>query len=83
MIRKSIKSDKLTIISFIVKICLEGRKLHFPFFISQIKKLIKEIFFQNMIDIKDISIQVDIPNYTFNNIESNNIKVDKIILKVI
>ena len=31
-----------------------------------------------MIDTKDISIQVDIPNYTFNNIESNNIKVDKI-----
>ena len=46
LIRKSIKSDKLTIIRFIVKICLEGRKLHFPFFISQIKKLIKEIFFK-------------------------------------
>ena len=78
LIRKSIKSDKLTIIRFVVKVCLEGRKLHFPFFIGQIRKLIRAIFFQNMIDTKDISIQVDIPNYTFNNIENNYIKVDKI-----
>ena len=77
-IRKGIKSDRLIVIRLVVKLCLEGRRFHFYFFIGQIRKLIRAIFFQNMINTNDISIQVDIPYNINKNIESNNIKVEEI-----
>ena len=63
LIRREVKSDKLTLIRFIVKICYNTRKKYFGFFLGQIKKLIRAIFFHNQIDTNDISIQVDIPIY--------------------
>ena len=77
-IRKGIKSDRLIVIRLVVKLCLEGRRFHFYFFIGQIRKLIRAIFFQSMINTNDISIQVDIPYNINKNIESNNIKVEEI-----
>ena len=76
LIRKDIISDRLIIIRFVVKICLEGRKKYFYFFIGQMRKLIRAIFFKSMINTNDISIQVDIPIYKY--IEKEiNIKENK------
>ena len=68
-IRKMVKNDKLTLIRLVVKISLLGRQKHFHFFIGQIKKLIRAIFFTHLIDTNDISIQV---NVTHENIKQNN-----------
>ena len=67
LIRKLIKNDRLIIIRFVVKLSINGRKKHFHFFIGQMMKLIRAIFFKNTILTKDMSIQVDIP------IENNKI----------
>ena len=48
LIRREVKSDKLTLIRFIVKICYNTRKKYFGFFLGQIKKLIRAIFFEKI-----------------------------------
>ena len=72
LIRKDIISDRLIIIRFVVKLCLEGRKRFFYYFIGQMRKLIRAIFFKNVINTNDISIQVDIPIYKYIEKEINN-----------
>ena len=72
LIRKDIISDRLIIIRFVVKLCLEGRKKFFYYFIGQMRKLIRAIFFKNVINTNDISIQVDIPIYKYIEKEINN-----------
>ena len=72
LIRKLIKNDRLIIIRFVVRLSINGRKKHFHFFVGQMMKLIRAIFFKNTIFTKDISIQVDIPieNNKINNTSS-------------
>ncbi len=60
LIRKKIINDRLIIIRFIIKLCYFGRVSHFHFFICQLKKLIRAIFFKKEILTRDISIQTDI-----------------------
>ena len=60
LIRKKIINDRLIIIRFVIKLCYFGRVSHFHFFICQLKKLIRAIFFKKEILTKDISIQADI-----------------------
>ena len=77
LVRRLIKNDRLIIIRFVVKLSVNGRKKHFHFFVGQMKKLIRAIFFQNTILTKDISIQVDIPiekNYYSNNLNNTVIE---------
>ncbi len=60
LIRKKIINDRLIIIRFVIKLCYFGRVSHFHFFICQLKKLIRAIFFKKEILTRDISIQTDI-----------------------
>ena len=77
LVRRLIKNDRLIIIRFVVKLSINGRRKHFHFFIGQMMKLVRAIFFQNTILTKDISIQVDIP---IENNKSNNISNDSEII---
>ena len=71
-IRKQIINDRLIIIRFVIKLYHIGRKNHFHYFICQMKKLIRAIFFQNEIKTQDISIQVDISIEKKNNDDNKN-----------
>ena len=68
--RKNIKDEKLIVIRFVIKVKLFGRKKYFNYFIGQIKKLIRAIFFQHLLQTKDTYVQCDldiplIPNSKF------------------
>jgi hypothetical protein len=78
LIRKQVKSDNLIVIRFVVKVCTNTRKKFFDFFLGQMKKLIRAIFFQNKIITNDNSVQVNIPNphYFEHKKKENNEKID-------
>ena len=79
LIRKQVKSDNLIVIRFVVKVCTNTRKKFFDFFLGQMKKLIRAIFFQNKIITNDNSVQVNIPNphyFEHKKKENNEKKID-------
>ncbi len=59
-LRKNIKDDKLLMIRFVMKVKLFGRKKYFIYFIGQLKKLIRAIFFQHLLQTKDSYVQCDL-----------------------